>query len=32
VTASVQQRLMVVLQVAEEALKNCPNRSALRVF
>jgi integrase len=32
VTAAVQQRLTVVLQVAEQALENHPNRSALRVF
>jgi hypothetical protein len=32
VTAAVQQRLTVVLQVAEQALENHPNRSAPRVF
>ena len=32
VTAAVQQRLTVVLQVAEKALENHPHRSALRVF
>jgi hypothetical protein len=29
---AVQQRLMVVLQVAEASLENYPNRSLLRVF
>jgi hypothetical protein len=32
VTAAVQQRLTVVLQVAEQTLENHPNRSAPRVF
>jgi integrase len=32
VTAAIQQRLTVVLQVAEQALENHPYRSALRVF
>jgi hypothetical protein len=29
---AIQQRLMVVLRVAEQALENHPSRSALRVF
>jgi hypothetical protein len=29
---AIQQRLVVVLQVAEGSLENNPNRSALRVF
>jgi integrase len=29
---AIQQRLAIVLQVAEESLENYPNRSALRVF
>jgi predicted ArsR family transcriptional regulator len=32
VAAALQERLTVVLQVAEQALENPPNRSALRVF
>jgi hypothetical protein len=32
VTAAIQQRLTVVLQVAEASLENSPNRSMLRVF
>jgi integrase len=32
VSDAIQQRLTVVLQVAEESLANNPNRSALRVF
>jgi integrase len=32
VTAAAQQRLTVVLQVAEQDLENCPDRSGLRVF
>jgi hypothetical protein len=32
VTAAVQQRLAVVLQVAEQIVENHPNRFTLRVF
>jgi hypothetical protein len=32
VVEAIQQRLMTVLQVAEDSLENNPNRSALRVF
>jgi hypothetical protein len=32
ITAAVQQRLTVVLRVAEQTIENHPNRSTLRVF
>jgi hypothetical protein len=32
VIEAIQQRLMTVLQVAEDSLENNPNRSALRGF
>ena len=32
VVEAIQQRLTIVLRVAEETLENHPNRSALRVF
>ena len=32
VAAAIQQRLAVVLQVAEQALETSPNRAALKVY